>query len=168
MKKSANEEQTQNKLGIANISQFAKDTLIEICSSKIDPEIAKKAIEKFPEYAKSFEMFVEGSRKNMAEVTRSNDESMAKVHSGYDKTLEYLREQASNDQLTFDEKMKLIEKMNTINDKKHEADRENKIFLSEMSNGNFTTVVILLIPIIAVLGGSFKLIPINNLKHISA
>lgn len=55
MKRTLSEKKVLKKLGIPDFRHMTKDKVVEFASmlSRMDPEVAKKALEQFPEYAKN-------------------------------------------------------------------------------------------------------------------
>ena len=59
--------------------------------SRMDPEVAKKALEQFPEYAKSVLEIVGIYKEELDEMVASNNQSIQGVYDGYKFTCQFCR-----------------------------------------------------------------------------
>lgn len=111
---------------VANLPQMPLPNVAAV----FDAEVAKKALEQFPEFAKSATEIV-SYYKDV--VYKGFDENTASVNSFYamcDAINDTLREQLQDEHLTFEEKSVIIDKMIELAKMKAEKDTENKKFIS--------------------------------------
>ena len=132
MARTLTEQKVLKKLGIPDFRHITKDKIVQFASMlpRMDPEVAKKALEQFPEFAKSAKEIV-SYYKDI--VYKGFDENTASVNSFYamcDAINDALREQLQDENLTFEEKSVIIDKMIELAKMKAEKDTENKKFIS--------------------------------------
>lgn len=134
MARTLTEQKVLKKLGIPDFRHMTKDKIVAFATMlpKMDPEVAKKALEQFPEFAKTATEIVSYYKEV---IEKGFDENSASVNSFYltcDSIIETLREQLKDGNLTFEEKNIIIEKMIELAKMKAEKDTENKHFISEI------------------------------------
>lgn len=131
MSKQLTEKQVLKKLGIEDFRHLSKDSVMSFASmlDQMDPEVAKKALEQFPDFSnavlgtmKEYKSTVD---KTMEEGSRSNDQSIA----AYNTVMEALRASLEDGEITFDERVQILDKMSEIADKISYKDKEHKQFL---------------------------------------
>lgn len=143
MDKLLSEEKVLEKLGIKDFRQLTKAKVINLASmlDKMDPEVAKKALEQFPEFAKtSKEMLVE-YKEILNKGIESNDKSIKSVYDTYSAIIESLQKELNKEDLSFDEKKYIIEQMKNIADKVDKKDTENKKWIAGLAAIAGTVVV---------------------------
>lgn len=132
MSRTLTEQKVLKKLGIPDFRHMTKDKIVQFASvlPRMDPEVAKKALEQFPEFAKSATEIVSYYRDV---VYKGFDENTTSVNSFYamcDAINNTLREQLQDENLTFEEKSVIVDKMIELAKMKAEKDTENKKFIS--------------------------------------
>ena len=125
------EKKVLKKLGIPDFRHMTKDKIVEFATMipKMDPEVAKKALEQFPEFADTAKEIVMYYKEV---IFKGFDENTASVNSFYltcDAIVETLKEQLQNKELTFEQKQIIIDKMIELARMKSEKDTENKQFI---------------------------------------
>ena len=103
MPRTLTEQIVLKKLGIPDFRHMTKDKIVQFASvlPRMDPEVAKKALEQFPEFAKSATEIV-SYYKDV--VYKGLDENTASVNSFYamcDAINDTLQEQLQDEHLTF-------------------------------------------------------------------
>ena len=154
MKRALSEQLVLKKLCIPDFRHMSKDKIIQFASMlpKMDPEVAKKAFEQFPEFAKTTTEIVSYYKEI---VNKSFDENTASVNSFYtmcDSIIETLQEQLKDEKLTFQEKNIIIDKMIELAHMKADKDTENKKFLLDVIGKVTLGVGIVVGAVAAVLG----------------
>lgn len=125
------EKQVLNQLGIKDFRGIKKTHVLELASmlDKMDPEVAKKAIEQFPNFAKTVgEMFSE-YKKIVEKALESNDNSTQTVYETYKKEIEICNELIKSNELTFENKKYLLDRIHECAKAIDKKDSENKEFL---------------------------------------
>lgn len=132
MSKSLSEQKVLKKLGIEDFRHLSKDKVIKMASmlDKMDPDVAKKAIEQFPEFSKTMENIVKEYKATLDKALEENSESVKSFYTSADLILTTLQDELKKENLTFDEKRFIIEKMVEVQKMKGEKDSENKRFIA--------------------------------------
>ena len=81
-----------------------------------------------PEFVNKMLGMVDGLREMFCNLIKSSNESTKNVYDGYNRTLDTLEKMLSNENLKFEERIQIIEKMQEITDKMDVKDSENKNF----------------------------------------
>ena len=131
MKKELSENQVLKKLKIQDFQQMSKEKVIEFASMlpRMDPEVSKKALEQFPEFAKLTSGIMTEFQKVSVKAFESNDNSMEAYNSVCQTIIESLEKMLESDQITFEEKKYIIDKTIEVAKMMGEKDSENKKFL---------------------------------------
>ena len=100
---------------------------------KMDPEVAKKALEQFPEFSKTTSEMLHEYKDTLDKSFSSNDESIRAVYDTYNAIIASLQKELDRDNISFEEKKYIIEQMKEISDKISVKDTENKKWLASMA-----------------------------------
>ncbi|MDD7419336.1 hypothetical protein ACTNA4_00310 [Bariatricus sp. HCP28S3_A7] len=135
MSKTLTEKQVLKKLGIPDFRHLSKEKVMKFATMlpHMDPEVAKKALEQFPEFAKTTkEMLVEYKdilEKGMA----SNDKSIMNCYDAGKAMISSLQKELDKEELSFEERKYVIDKMMEVSKMMNEKDSENKKFIAFMA-----------------------------------
>ena len=134
MGRTLTEQKVLKKLGIPDFRHMTKDKIVRFATMmpKMDPEVAKKALEQFPEFSKTAQEILSYFKDFSEKGLEKNAESVNSFYQTCDAIIETLQEQLQDDKLTAAEKQVLIEKMVEVARMKGEKDSENKKFIREM------------------------------------
>ena len=153
------EEKVLKKLDIVDFRHLTKDKVIKMASmpDKMDPEVAKKALEQFPEFANTTKEMLKEYKESLDKGLESNNESVAKVYESYNAIIAALQKELENEELTFDQKKYIIEKMKDVAEKVDKKDTENKRFIAGMAT--LATIVVggTVAVLASVLGGNTQI-----------
>ena len=107
------------KLGINDFGQLKRENCMHFASilDKMDPKVAQKALEQFPEFAKTSKEILCEYRDIIDRGILSNDASMKAVYDAYNSIMVSLQKELDKDCLTFEEKKSILEKMEEIADR---------------------------------------------------
>ena len=107
------------KLGINDFGQLKRENCMHFASilDKMDPKVAQKALEQFPEFAKTSKEILCEYRDIIDRGILSNDASMKAVYDAYNSIMVSLQKELDKDCLTFEEKKYILEKMEEIADR---------------------------------------------------
>ena len=85
MENSMTEQNVLKKLGINDFGQLKRENCMQFASilDKMEPEVAQKALEQFPEFAKTSKEILCGYREIIERGILSNDASMKAVYDAY-------------------------------------------------------------------------------------
>lgn len=126
------EEKVLKKLDIADFRHLTKDKVIKMASmlDKMDPEVAKKALEQFPEFANTTKEMLTEYKVSLDKGLESNNESVKAVYDTYNAIITSLQKKLENENLTFEQKKYIIEQMKDVAEKVDKKDTENKRFIA--------------------------------------
>lgn len=129
------EQKVLKKLGISDFRHLTKAKVINLASmlDNMDPEVAKKALDQFPDFSKISKELLLEFNDTLKKGLESNDKSMQNVYNVYNSIIISLQKELENENLSFEQKKYIIEKMNDIADKIGKKDSENKKWLTVMS-----------------------------------
>lgn len=132
-----NEDQAKKVLNTKSFETMPKNKIGEFVAllPRIKKDVAVAIINQFPSYADYASGIVETLKQIYNNSLQYNDKSHSSAIEAYNKVLDSLREEVLRDDLTYEQKMLLNEKMIEVADKISAKDTENKKWLKEM----FTT-----------------------------
>lgn len=159
MNRDIKEQELLNTLDIPDFRHMTKDKVMSFASmlQNMDPEVAKKAIEQFPEFASMALQALSDYKGVMEKTLDENSESSKQCFNVFNEVLSALKQCASKEDLPFEEKQYYIEKMMDIARMAESKDSENKGFNWKMI-GLASLVVLSVIGVGAgALGGKFNL-----------
>lgn len=110
---------------------MTKDKIVAFATMlpKMDSEVARKALEQFPEFAKTATEIVSYYKEMIEKGFDYNDASVKSFYLTCDAIIEILNEQLKDGNLTFEEKQIVIDKMIKLAKMKADKDTENKYFI---------------------------------------
>lgn len=134
MGRTLTEQKVLKKLGIPDFRHMTKEKILQFATylPKMDPEVAKKALEQFPEFAKSATEIVAYYKDIVEKGFEENNASLISFYSSCDAIIDCLREQLKDGELSFEEKNIIIDKMIELAKMKADKDTENKRFIVDI------------------------------------
>lgn len=131
MARTLSEQKVLKKLGIPDFRHMTKDKIVAFATMlpKMDSEVARKALEQFPEFAKTATEIVSYYKEMIEKGFDYNDASVKSFYLTCDAIIEILNEQLKDGNLTFEEKQIVIDKMIKLAKMKADKDTENKYFI---------------------------------------
>ena len=159
MGKQMTEQQVLKKLNIDDFRHLTKDKVIKMASmlDKMDPEVAKKAIEQFPEFASTAKELLVEYKSTIDKGMESNDKSVKSYYDVCNTIINSLKNELEKDNLSFEEKKYVIEQMKEIADKVDQKDTENKRFIGGMILAFGTALVATAGILASTLGGNTQI-----------
>lgn len=153
------EQKVLRKLDIVDFRHLTKDKVIKMVSmlDKMDPEVAKKALEQFPEFASTTKEMLQDYKEYLDKGLESNNDSVSKVYDTYNAIIVALQKELEKEDLTFEQKKDIIEQMKEVADKVDKKDSENKRFIAGMAT--LATIVLggTVAVLASVLGGNTQI-----------
>lgn len=153
------EAKVLKKLDIVDFRHLTKDKVIKMASmlDKMDPEVAKKALEQFPEFANTTKEMLTEYKVSLDKGLESNNESVKAVYDTYNAIITSLQKELENENLTFEQKKYIIEQMKDVAEKVDKKDTENKRFIAGMAT--LATIVVggTVAVLASVLGGNTQI-----------
>lgn len=137
MARTLTEKKVLKKLGISDFRHMTKDKIVAFATMlpKMDPEVAKKALEQFPEFAKTATEIVCYYKELVEKGFDYNDASVKSFYLTCDAIIDTLNEQLKDGNLSFQEKQIIIDKMIELAKMKSDKDTENKQFIVDALKG---------------------------------
>lgn len=125
------EQKVLKKLGIPDFRHMTKDKIVDFATMlpRMDPEVAKKALEQFPEFTAAAKEIVSYYKEIILKGFDENSESVDSFYLTCDAIIETLKQQLLNEDLTFEQKQIIIDKMIDLARMKSEKDTENKKYI---------------------------------------
>lgn len=162
------EQKVLRKLDIEDFRHLTKDKVITMASmlDKMDPEVAKKALEQFPEFSNTAKEMLIGYKDTLDKGLESNRESVQSYYDSCKSIIKVLQKQVDDDKLSFEEKKYIIDKMLEISKMMCEKDSENKKFIATMAVVGTVAVCVVTAALTSALGGNTK-IEINDINKLS-
>lgn len=155
-KKLLSEQDVKRMLGIESFRQLDKKTTIEFISSisKMDPEVAVKAFEQFPEFGKIALGFAKETRETIASAFEASDKSSAAAISSVDTLIAVLSKELDKGELTMEERKHIIDTLSKLSDVIKDINKGNQKLIRD-SLAIFATITgAVLLGAVAILGGN--------------
>lgn len=111
------EQKVLKKLGIDNFRQLSKKKVLKLASMihEMDPEVAKKALEQFPEFEKTTLDVVNNYHESFKQLLASSNETSSKAFETHEYAIKILENELNVDELSFEQRMVILDKIADIN-----------------------------------------------------
>ena len=154
MNKTLTERKVLKKLDIPDFRHMTKDKVVGFVSMlpRMDPEVAKKALEQFPEFAKTALAITEGMKAELEKMVDSNAANMQEVNGAYLLILNSLKVELSQEGLSEAVRADIIDRMLTVAQMMSLKDTENKEFLSGLQKAKTWACAFLFLCMASLLG----------------
>jgi len=158
MQRSLTETQVLKKLNIEDFRHLTKDKVISMATmlDKMDPEVAKKALEQFPEFASTMRQILSEYKKSLDEGLKQNAEGVKSYYDTCDAIITSCQRELDKEDLSFEERSFILEQMVLVAKMKGEKNTEDKKFIVMMSVIGLTAIGLTAGALITALGGNFK------------
>ncbi|RHN16518.1 hypothetical protein [Anaerobutyricum hallii] len=162
------EEKVLKKLDIVDFRHLTKDKVIKMASmlDKMNPEVAKKALEQFPEFANTTKEMLTEYKESLDEGLESNNKSVKAVYDTYNAVITSLQKELEKENLTFEQKKYIIEQMKDVAEKVDKKDTENKRFIAGMATLAAIVVSSTVVVLASALGGNTQIKPDDTDKAV--
>lgn len=159
MRRSYTEKQVLKKLGIPDFRHLTKDKVIAFASMvpNMQPEVAKKALEQFPNFASTSLDLMQEYKAIFEEVLADDRESTRVCYDMYNRVMDSLQKMLEEDELSFEEKTYILGLMKEVADAVADKDSEkseNRMKILAIAGGVATAVIAILG---STLGGNISL-----------
>lgn len=164
MSRPLTEQQVLKKLKIDDFRHLTKDKVIDMASmlDKMDPEVAKKALEQFPDFANTMKDVLVQYKENIDALLKENGDSVKAYYDSCDAIISTLQKELEREELTFDERKYIIDKILEVAQMKGRKDSENKKFLATLAICGVATVTVVAGILAAVLGTNTQISGSDN------
>ena len=158
MQRSLTETQVLKKLNIEDFRHLTKDKVVSMATmlDKMDPEVAKKALEQFPEFANTMRQILADYKQSLDEGMRQNAEGVKSYYDTCDVIISSCQKQLEQEDLSFEERRFILEQMVLVAKMKGEKNTEDKKFIVMMSVIGLAAIGLTAGALITALGGNFK------------
>ena len=158
MQRSLTEAQVLKKLNIEDFRHLTKDKVISMATmlDKMDPEVAKKALEQFPEFANTMRQILADYKQSLDEGMRQNAEGVKSYYDTCDVIISSCQKQLEQEDLSLEERRFILEQMVLVAKMKGEKNTEDKKLIVMMSVIGLTAIGLTAGALITALGGNFK------------
>lgn len=165
MSKDITEQEVLERLDIPDFRHITKEKVMSFATmlNEMNPEVAIKAIEQFPDFVKLSLDALADYRNTLEKVLEANSDSGKACFNVYNEVIAALNRCLEKDNISFDEKKYYIDKMMEIAKMAEEKDSQNKAFYWKIIGGFAVVAVSALGAGVALLGGDFN-INTPNLK----
>lgn len=159
MKRALTEAKVLKNLGIEDFRHLTKDKVISMATliDRMNPDVAKKAIEQFPDFAKTMQQVFNEHKKMLDNALETNAESVKSYYENCDSIIASCQDILKAEKITFEERKYILEKMIEVVKMKGEKDTENKKFIANHSLLCITSVIVVAGTLITAIGGNFKI-----------
>ena len=152
MRRLLTEEKVLKKLGIDDFRHMTKNKVIKLASmlDRVDPEVAKKAIEQFPDFSNTAKEILKEYKDLLDKSLESNADSVKSYYDACASIISSLQKEVENENLSFEEKKFFFGQMIQVSKMMGEKDSENKRFIA----GCVTVGAIAVTSVVAFLGST--------------
>lgn len=125
-----NEKQVLKKLDIPDFRHMTKEKIIRFASlmPKMEAEVAKKALEQFPEFTSLSSDAISSLKEMVEKVCKSNDDSTKRFYDSCDLMISTLQNELERDNINADDKRYIIDQMHQVVIEIGKKDSENKLY----------------------------------------
>ena len=159
MSKPLSEAKVLKQLKIEDFRHLSKDTVMRFASSiqKMDPEVAKKALEQFPNFAAAVKDGVIQYKEVAENVIKRGDDDHDRLIAMIDAENQQLIKMLDEEELTLDDKFKIMDRLDNLQDKVAESNREMRMYRLKVATGVLATVGLAFVSLATILGGNSEL-----------
>ena len=156
MSKILTEAQVLEKLNIPDFRHLSKDNVMSFASmiQNMDPEVAKKALEQFPDFTKTTLDALKDFKGVIDKSFDDDKESANQCYALYDRVQTALEKCLDNETLSFEERKYYIEQMKEVAQLASDKDSEGKKFKWANIAAFGTVAVAAATAMAAILGGN--------------
>ena len=152
MSKLMTEEKVLKKLGIDDFRHITKNKVIKMASmlDRVDPEVAKKAIEQFPDFSNTAKEILKEYKESLDKSLELNADSVKSYYDACNSIISSLQKEVENENLSFEEKKYFFDQMIEVSKMMGEKDSENKKFIA----GCVALGAVVVTGVVAILGSA--------------
>lgn len=158
MNRCLTEQKVLDKLGIEDFRHLTKEKVVTMATmlDKMDPEVAKKALDQFPEFASTMKEILCDYKESAEAALKSNDENVKSWYVTCDATITALLKELETNDLTFDQKRYIVDQVMILLKMKSDVDSRNKGFVATMHVLGVVAIGITATALVTALGGNAK------------
>ena len=135
MKRTMDEKKVLRKLGIKDFRHMTKDKVVKFATMlpKMDPEVAKKALEQFPDIKDYSLEIVKHFKEIIDKAMAQNANNQAVIFNTCNEMIKTLTSELQKDYIDADERSSIRAEMMEVVKMMSEIDKQNKRFLLEVT-----------------------------------
>lgn len=159
MGRTLSEKKVLKKLKIEDFRHLSKDTVMKFASSikEMDPEVAKKALEQFPNFADAVKDGVLQYKEVASDVIKSGDNDHEMLIFMIEKEYIALTHMLETDELTLDEKFQIMDRLDKLQDKVCKENKEMRMYRLKIAGTVLGAVVVGFLSLGMALGGNSEI-----------
>lgn len=155
MGKQLSEEKVLKKLKIEDFRHLSKDTVMTFASSlrQMDPEVAMKALEQFPNFADAVKGGVIQYKEVAENIIKSSDKNHDKLLEMIDAEYQQLLKILDTEELNLDAKFQIMDRLDALQDKVDKLNKDMRNYRLKVAGGVLGLVLVTAGIMASVLGG---------------
>ena len=153
------EEQVLKKLKIDDFCHITKDKVIQMTSmlDQMEPEVAIKALEQFPEFANTTKEMVHDYQMLLDKAVEEGDKGIISVYEMNMRILNTLEDMLKKDDISFEEQRYILDEMKAVRDNMEKAADNHKAFVLQLVNRGLVAAVAGMAVLGTALGGKIDI-----------
>ena len=154
MRYSLSEKKVLKRLGIEDFRHMTKDKIVQFASMlpQMDPEVAKKALEQFPEFKDMAVEVVKNLQQSIEIGVNSADRSQDQFYLTCNKVIDLLNDQLNKDGLTDEKESEIRDNIMQVVSFMAEKDSEHKAFILSTVKTICASAAVIVLAATSVLG----------------
>lgn len=150
------EKKVLKKLDISDFRHMTKDKIVQFASMlpNMDPEVAKKALEQFPEFKDLAIEVVHTLQQSVETAMKSNDDSQNAFYEACNRVIDDLNNHLSSSNLTPEQEQSIRSDIIRVLEMMSEKDSENKAHLLMTVRSFCVSAVVITLAAVSLLGGN--------------
>lgn len=158
MSKPLSEVQVLKKLDIADFRHLTKEKVMTMATmlDKMDPEVAKKALEQFPDFANTMKNMLTDYKQLLDSGLKENAEGSKSFYESCDVIISTCQKLLDKEELSFDEKRYILDQMVIVTKMKGDQNTKDKQFITAMWCFGTVALGITVGALVTALGGNVK------------
>lgn len=150
------ERMVLDKLGIEDFRHLTKDKIVQFSSllPNMEPEVAKKALEQFPEFKNLAIEVVKNLKLSVDETLKSNNDTQKSFYDTCNRVIDDLNIHLTDDNLTPEQEQDIRNDILRVLDMMYNKDSENKAFLLKVLKTVGASAAVIALAAVSLLGGN--------------
>jgi hypothetical protein len=158
MGRALTEAQVLKKLDIVDFRHLTKEKVMSMATmlDKMDPDVAKKALEQFPDFANTMRQILSEYQQLLNEAMLQNSNGVKSYYDTCDVIIATCQKELAKENLSFEERSFILEQMMTVAKMKGDKNSEDKRFIATMCVIGLTATGLVASALLTALGGNLK------------
>ena len=154
-----NRKNLLKEMNIKNFNYMTVDDVITLANRmpNMDRELARQVISEFPDFVQDSKMLVSSMKENVDLAFSANRESMMAVYDSCNRTLDYCFKRLESNDITEEERNKLMEMVLDVNEMMRLKDTENKEFISDIIGKGLSVLGAVAVGVVTILGAASQI-----------